>query len=141
MLPGFVLIGLGVLLCIVGAIISTIENRKRHTYTSSSANSSVGDTSVITYTIHQTEFEGIVYKCAYRIRRVENVIVEGCIVSLTIKSQSNLSTWDTQLIFNLSDTAEAIGDYTVISEHDDSQIPEYIGRSIKTAILESVGIL
>lgn len=46
-----------------------------------------------------------------------------------------------QLMFELSGTAEFIGDYTAFSNNEDSNIPEIIGKRIKAAILENVGIL
>lgn len=149
---GILLIGVGVLLIIVGVIADCFKNKRdpkdkaeRTNKSEHGSRSSTGRKSCTVphekYVIAQNEFEAIVYKCAYKVRRVEKVSVSANAVTITINSQRNLSNWDAKIYFELSGSSKWIGRYNIFSDNEQSNIPEMIAKQIKIEIFEYVGLL
>ena len=93
-----------------------------------------------TFSIDQDEFERIVFKHAYRIKRIDNVRVQDNWVCISIKSQSSLSIWEAQIQFKTYGTKKEIGSYYIFSDNEDSNIPEFIAQRVQEAIRTEVGI-
>ncbi|MGI6688649.1 MAG: hypothetical protein ACOX6Y_09990 [Christensenellales bacterium] len=82
--------------------------------------------------ISEEEFEQLVRKSAKRIKRVEDVSIDGTYVYVTVRTQSGVGTWNFSLDFN--DYGHITGTYWRKSDNHDSKIPEALGNMIQEAL-------
>lgn len=86
--------------------------------------------------ITEEEFREIAKKCAYSVKRVKNVVFDGAIVYIGVRSQSGISDWYFSVDFN--DYGHITGIYWLRSDNADSQIPKTIADRISTAIIDYI---
>lgn len=80
----------------------------------------------------------IVRNISKRIGRVVDVTVNDAVVRGTVLSQHKLSTWSFSIDFN--DDGQLTGNYTVLSENDDSAIPQKLATEISKEIVYRLNI-
>jgi len=78
--------------------------------------------------LSKEEFDEIVFSCTRKIKRIENVEIDGLAIYVTVSSVSGLSLWDFILDFN--DYGKLTGKYYLKSENYDSDIPQKLNHLI-----------
>lgn len=84
--------------------------------------------------LSQKEFENIVIQNCKRIKRINNITVNGPIINGTVRSQSGISSWEFTIDFN--DYGKITGRYWIFSNNKDSVIPTAIANMVKEHIEE-----
>lgn len=84
--------------------------------------------------LSQKEFENIVIQNCKRIKRINNITVNGPIINGTVRSQSGISSWGFTIDFN--DYGKITGRYWIFSNNKDSVIPTAIANMVKEHIEE-----
>lgn len=82
--------------------------------------------------ISKEEFEQIVRRSAKRIKRIEDVSINGAFIYVTVRTQSGIGTWNFSLDFN--DYGNVTGTYWRKTDNHDSKIPEVLGDMIREAL-------
>lgn len=84
--------------------------------------------------LSQKEFENIVIQNCKRIKRINNITVNGPIINGTVRSQSGISSW--KFIIDFNDYGKITGRYWIFSNNKDSAIPTAIANMVKEHIEE-----
>lgn len=82
--------------------------------------------------ISRQDFNDIVITSAQTISRIRNISITDALVFATVQSQSGFSEWSFTLDFN--NYGRLTGDYWVVSDNDNSEIPQILGDKIRSAI-------
>lgn len=85
----------------------------------------------------EQDFISMVERIAAKTPRSEKVEVTGMVVRLTVRSNSGLTSWTTEVDFN--DYGRLTGRYWLTSENDQSPIPKVFADTVKDEILTRVG--
>jgi len=81
----------------------------------------------------QSDFAEIVRDAAKRTPRVEDAFTAGMTATLTVRSNSGLSTWKAEVDFN--DYGQLTGKYWVDTQNSESIIPEYFAEAVKRTVI------
>lgn len=84
--------------------------------------------------LSQKEFENFIIQNCKRIKRINNITVNGPIINGTVRSQSGISSWEFTIDFN--DYGRITGRYWIFSNNKDSVIPTAIANMVKEHIEE-----
>lgn len=84
--------------------------------------------------LSQKEFENFIIQNCKRIKRINNITVNGPIINGTVRSQSGISSWEFTIDFN--DYGKITGRYWIFSNNKDSVIPTAIANMVKEHIEE-----
>ena len=78
--------------------------------------------------LSKEDFNEIVFSCTKKIKRIENVEINGLAICVTVSSVSGISSWDFVLDFN--DYGKLTGKCYSKSENSDSDIPKKLNELI-----------
>ena len=82
--------------------------------------------------ITEKEFAQIAKAEVRKIKRLKNIYVRGPVVYGTVVAQSGISDWTFVIDFN--DYGKVTGKYWILSENQDSNIPQRVAQNISDAI-------
>ena len=73
-------------------------------------------------------FEKMAIHASKKIKRINNISVNGCIIYCNVESQTGCSDWDFSVDFN--DWGHLTGTYWIKTDNNDSLIPEHYGKIV-----------
>lgn len=82
------------------------------------------------------DFVEIVQEIVQQTPRIEESLVTGMTINLTIRSNTGLSRWDAEIDFN--DYGYLTGSYWFVSDNQDSIIPKHFADLVQTEILRRI---
>lgn len=86
--------------------------------------------------ISKERFSELAYEAAKETVRVRSLDINDMTVTIHVKSQSGLTTWDANIDY--SDFGHLTGRYWLKTENDESLIPEYFAEVLKDKIEQNI---